>query len=278
MAVRNANYDYARLVAALVIVVFHLTGSAVAHTALPFFVMLLAILAAPGPEGFGTFARRRARRLLVPWLAWSAFYGALKLLDGDRLTPDMLLYGPAIHLWFLPFAFVVSCIAWATRSPWQVAGLGALVMVPLLLLQPAWVPAAQWAEAFPAVVIALALLVAPMALTALAVVVATVLGGSQFLAALAGILLCRAFALPPTRLSAWCAGVAFPVYLVHPFVAAVLARTLAGWGTPLHVVLTCLLSVAAAEGLRRVAIALRRAGRPPTPPRAGGGAMGASPA
>lgn len=64
-------------------------------------------------------ARKRAKRLLVPYLMWSgiyaAFYLATMLPQGYSLHEITRYWGPffgtAPHLWFLPFAFVAGVAA-----------------------------------------------------------------------------------------------------------------------------------------------------------------------
>lgn len=92
-------------------------GRGVGYAALPFFLMTLILLALPAAQSkeFGPFAKDRARRLLIPWLIWSAIYAAFKLLEvvwhhkplGSEFSATMLLTGTSLHLWFLPFAYVV---------------------------------------------------------------------------------------------------------------------------------------------------------------------------
>jgi hypothetical protein len=60
----------------------------------------------------------RARRLLIPFVLWSAIYAAFylgtMLPQGYALTDIVSLWGPlagtAPHLWFLPFAFLASAL------------------------------------------------------------------------------------------------------------------------------------------------------------------------
>ena len=78
--------------------------------------MLLLCLAWPAAQrdDFGRYVCNRATRLLVPFAVWSGIFGLLKLAEvlltgvslGSEFKPSMLLTGPAIHLWFLPFAYV----------------------------------------------------------------------------------------------------------------------------------------------------------------------------
>ena len=118
---RNATLDIARLVAAFGIVLFHskAPGGQFGYAALPFFLMVMIMLAVPSAahRPFGSFAKDRAARLLLPWLIWSAVYGIFKLANvvlhhkpfSDDFSLSMVLTGPAIHLWFLPFAFL-ACL------------------------------------------------------------------------------------------------------------------------------------------------------------------------
>lgn len=68
---RNGTLDHARLWAAFGIVLFHsgAAGAAIGYAALPFFIMLLVVLALPGAEravSFNAFVKGRAIRLLRP--------------------------------------------------------------------------------------------------------------------------------------------------------------------------------------------------------------------
>jgi hypothetical protein len=53
----------------------------------------------------------RAEQLLIPCLIWSVFYAALNFVRGLEIYPQhysllsKVLAAPAIHLWYLPFAF-----------------------------------------------------------------------------------------------------------------------------------------------------------------------------
>ena len=181
---RNASLDYARLIAALGIVLFHAgaPGASIGYAALPFFLMVLIVLALPvaGRMDFASFARGRADRLLGPFVRWSLVYGGLKLAEvvisgrplAAEFEPWMLLAGPAIHLWFLPFAFAASLAVYPlarlslqdmtpqTRNRRRLVGLAVLTGLALLAqsLQDdrLWsTPFAQWGFALPAVFLGL---------------------------------------------------------------------------------------------------------------------------
>ena len=120
---RIANIERLRIVSAFCVASFH------THEWFPrsigvvgFIILLLSYCAfvvnKPEPYGIARVARRKARRLLKPWLFWSIIYGGLGLAKmvyenvsfSDVFSPTMLLTGTRIHLWFLPFAFVAALL------------------------------------------------------------------------------------------------------------------------------------------------------------------------
>lgn len=253
---RNGSLDHARLIAAGGIAVFHsgAPGAAIGYAGLPFFLMLLILLAWPAAErqGFGAFASARAGRLLAPWAVWSGVYGALKLAEvaaghsfAEEFAPWMWLTGPALHLWFLPFAAVACLALWPlaravapltppARTVLAVLA-GALALGALLMQQGAALPRplAQWAEALPAVALGLGLALLPgrgaraalLAGTgAMLVVTGWPQGALQLALAGAALWLCLALPLPDGRASRMAADLALTVYLAHPMLAAILLR------------------------------------------------------
>ena len=264
---RNASLDYARLIAAFGIVLFHAgaPGGVAGYAGLPFFLMLLLVLAWPAAQKleFAAYARSRAQRLLIPFFIWSAIYGGVNLVEvlvtrksfTQEFSASMLLTGPAIHLWFLPFAFVaclaVYPLAWA-QGPLHVripkatarrnrlvflAGLAGAAWLAMALRQgQVWpAPFAQWAYAFPAVCLGMGYAVAqgrPVLQLGLAGVVAGFAlwagwtdGVPQLVAAALALLICQSIRLPETPLSRLSVHAAMGVYLCHPLAASVLERT-----------------------------------------------------
>jgi peptidoglycan/LPS O-acetylase OafA/YrhL len=306
---RNGTLDHARLVAALGIVLFHsgAPGAAVGYAALPFFVMLLLVLAWPAAatRGFAAFAGGRARRLLVPWLCWSALYAALKLAEAalagrpaaSEFAPWMWLTGPAIHLWFLPFAFA-ACLAAAPlarlagpaagRLPFApalaVLALAALALLGLAQTAGRPVPVAQWAFAAPAVPLGLAFALAAaappphrrrriaaaggagLALAAAALLLGWTAATPQYLLAAPALAACLLRPAPATRRSRAAADLALGVYLGHALVAALALRLLpvAPGSTALFLV-TAAGSLALAAGLVAAAAWSRRSAAGPRP-------------
>lgn len=128
------SIDLLRFVAAFGIVWAHVLNpnplAAIGYTSLAIFLMMVPFLsvrfyeerARRAQEGTApALPRRRYRmsrrmsRLILPWLFWSAFYKVLLTAQaGDPrklfevTDPWSLLVGPVVHLWFLPFIFVLS--------------------------------------------------------------------------------------------------------------------------------------------------------------------------
>lgn len=249
---RNGTLDYARLIAAFGIVLFHAhaPGAAIGYAALPFFLILLVVMSVPAANRmpFGPFAQGRAKRLLTPWLIWSGVYGALKLAEivvtkahfASEFAPYMILTGPALHLWFLPFALVICLAAYpAARrgsgplsAALAVAGLAFLMAQQDLTLP---VPLAQWLYGMPAVCLGLALAIGKGRLTqqilllcgfvTFALITGTTEGLAQLSMASVAFVLCSALRLPATEISHLAGKAALGVYLAHPLVLSVLKRT-----------------------------------------------------
>lgn len=252
---RNATYDYARLIAAFGIVLFHAKapGAAIGYAALPFFLMLLIMMALPAAQRDPPlpYARARIRRLMRPWLIWSGVYGGLKLAEvaltnatfASEFAPYMLVTGPAIHLWFLPFALVASLVIYPLArqaKTWPRLRVSMALVVLGLALHGAGqnaqleAPLAQWVYVTPAVFLGLALALvsqqreAQLALTAGFIVTAWALGWTMGLMQLglacAALIACGLIHLPRSRASDIAAASAMGVYLAHPLMIALLER------------------------------------------------------
>lgn len=255
---RNGTLDHARLAAAAGIVLFHSGVPALApgHAALPFFLMLLVLLGWTGAATtpFAAHARGRIERLMRPWALWSAVYAGLKIAEAQlagrplasEFAPWMLGAGPAIHLWFLPFATVVGLALWPLArlaagkgQAWRgTVAVGLVAGAALVLAAQAGPalprPVAQWAFGLPAVLLGLGLVLVPGAAGRAGVlVVAGALfagagwpqGAGLVLLAGAALWLCLLVRLPAGPVSAGAARLSLTVYLAHPALASLLQRT-----------------------------------------------------
>ncbi len=261
--VRSATLDYARLLAAIGIILFHVggPGARLGYAALPFFIILLVFLAFPaaGRQDLRSYAATRFRRLMGPWAVWSLIYLCLKLAEvvvigkplETEFAPWMLLAGPAVHLWFLPFALAACLAIWplaqvvgrlppAGRILLAAAATGLAVILTGLAagrLHYLPVPFGQWLHGAPAVALgaafALAANTGPNRAGALAVLLVALAGlvlagwpaGSRLLALAGGaMVLCLAWPLPASDRARRMADLSLTLYLAHPMVIAVLLR------------------------------------------------------
>lgn len=286
----NATVDFARLIAAFGIVLFHshAPGAAIGYAGLPFFLILLAPFGlsqrTPDPSSLSRHARARAERLLLPWVGWSLIYGGVKLAEvflarkplSSEFAFWMLATGPALHLWFLPFAFLASIVTWFIAAlsrktglqsfavPVAIAATGAAALLVYGLPYQSYPPPlTQYIFALPSFFLGIAFAfqrntrwsVLCMALLSLAIWrMGFPGGGLQLLIAGWVVLLCFSVFSPATRLSARAASLSLSVYLLHPLVLAISARAfpLPAKGLEIAlvtIVLTTLMSVA----LHRVA-------------------------
>ncbi len=256
---RNGAVDIARFAGALGIVWFHEHApfAWLGYAALPMFMAFLLYFALLSGENraAGTNTRSRAARLLVPWLAWSAIYAVAKIADaivsGTPLSSEfrswMLLTGPSIHLWFLPFAFVIAWVlAFITRNGremlngWHIWGLFLLAQVGCYLLLTNYSfgrPFQQWLFVLPACFLGLMLYMAMgdrtrlllvWVTTAIAYFLAHALGWEhgalQMLIAAALCVLALSVHMPAAPLTKLLADVSLGIYLVHPMIHAILYR------------------------------------------------------
>jgi hypothetical protein len=192
-------------------------------------------------------------------LAWSVFYAVVAVAEGLRHGESPLawwsswawLVGPSIHLWFLPFAFLVALglypLARRLRAhatvPWFAGIAVATVVACVADRSELPVPFGQWASVLPAVVLGVGLAAIPVGtaiewkrLFALAAVVLLAFAGTAafghlrvglpMAVGLLPVVIAWAIATPAgPRLIAW-SRLSLGVYLVHPFVGRVFLSTL----------------------------------------------------
>ena len=110
-----------------------------------------------------------AKGILLPWAFWSIAYGVVNLaLRGYVFRPDLtpigaVLYGTGVHLWYLPFIFIVCLLVGrfqGIKAEWVAAAMALL----LFFAAPWWKdipflenpPFPQYIHVLPAVLIGLA--------------------------------------------------------------------------------------------------------------------------
>ncbi|MDG3004843.1 acyltransferase family protein [Paludisphaera mucosa] len=179
---RVAGFDVLRLAALLAIVWFHAGAPGAEYTAwrLPTLAIISAALAAGRgePRPLPQQIRKSGSRLLVPWLFWCGVYGAVELGSHlrhgvsiwDELGPRILVTGTSVHLWYLPFAFVMILFLNVARRLTSgvrpsyacllAAGLAGLSLAVLAVdksyRDDAGTPGPQWLRCVPAVFLGLA--------------------------------------------------------------------------------------------------------------------------
>jgi surface polysaccharide O-acyltransferase-like enzyme len=174
---RIANIERLRILSAFGVASFHTHDWFPRSIGVAGFIILLLSYCAfvvnkPEPYGIAKVARRKAERLIKPWLFWSVIYGMLGLAKmvyenvsfSEVFSPTMLLTGTRIHLWFLPFAFVAALVlAWihkrivGVRDSYTIitaVSFGALCVFGCSIIQSHLhppTPLAQWILGLPAI-------------------------------------------------------------------------------------------------------------------------------
>lgn len=165
----NIKIELFRAISAFGIVWYHSgikTGKEIAYSGLIFFTVVSVYFATKSTRSHSLF--ERVKRLIIPCLIWSVFYGVIEYLIHGNIYPkgynifSVVLATPSIHLWFLPFIFF--CLVFidrfyaAIQKEWvsTLLGIGAFL---LIALSPFWrelryiPPLGQYAHAMPAVFI-----------------------------------------------------------------------------------------------------------------------------
>ena len=192
----------------------------------------------------------RARRLLAPWAFWMVVFGIRNeyfvnrhVIETDRGWINGLLAGTSIHLWYLPYIFIVLLLLdlvatrWNKRRAAWASGLLAAIGLAFSLHWRPWVeqygyPTIQYLHAFPAVLLGIFLAGAwDLGLVWMVVILSAVLGAADYAlwknvrgvgtTYLAGIAVVSVVVLFPLRLPRWrsielISGCAFGIYLCHP--------------------------------------------------------------
>lgn len=120
-----SSIEWMRLLAAFGIVWFHTENAewrSAGYAGLPIFLLVFGFLIVVHYDeiSLSEFVKRRASRLLLPWFFWSIVYilaRAFKTIYIDKESLDLfssntLLIGGSLHLWFLPFSFLLAIVFW----------------------------------------------------------------------------------------------------------------------------------------------------------------------
>ena len=239
----------------------------VGYAGLPALIALSVGLASvPGKSvPFGVMVSKRAKRLLLPWVFWCVVYALWRVVStmvlkkpfGEAFQGWMLAVGPAIHLWYLPFAFVATCLAHLLSgrrsSPrLAVSAFWTACAVIVFLTCSWWLaghelprPWLQWTFGLSAVIIGLALpqmadprrkCIGAMVLAiliSLAGIAAWSMGwrglAVPYLVGTVGLAVAWLLPMPAGPYVAWLGSLSYGIYLVHPLVASLLR-----WATGTH--------------------------------------------
>lgn len=277
-----------RFLCAFGIVWYHMNAphKVLFHVALPLFVVLAVFLSVVSLQRGGEtrFWRARVRRILIPWLAWSAFYIAVEMARGEPsyLTqiagnPLLILVGPTITLWFLPFLLLASLIVVATERWMRRDGdVERLLMLAVPVAAGSyWVynhatlpePLIPWSSVLPSVLYGLVVVYArdrgrpwaPLAFLGGLVLMTTALHSLDGVVALLFAALFFELGLR-VRLpgTIWLIGgrLSFGIYLMHPFMMLVYYKLLPfGWPPTVGALTVFTASAAATFILTRLPIA-----------------------
>lgn len=226
-----------RFLGAIGIIQFHcdVAGGWIGLAALPMFIMLLVYYGAGKPVA------HQARRLLVPWLAWSVIYACIKYARSiindaplsSEFAPWMVLTGTSLHLWFLSFSFLflLFCVLVPERAPTPLLAFVCVLLSGACL----WVsntanlliPLVQWMPVVPAAFAGLLMqrfrneTVVPLTL-ACSAFAAFCFGLDTMTPQLAiaglAVALASAVPMPQTKIVDTLSGLSLGMYLVHPAV------------------------------------------------------------
>lgn len=114
---KRQEIELLRIVSAFGIVWFHTSvlGKDIAYSGLIAFLIISMYFSASPKSKYKSIVQR-ATRLLVPWLFWLIFFGAINLLlkkpilKTDNGILAGLLAGTSIHLWYMPFIFMAVIV------------------------------------------------------------------------------------------------------------------------------------------------------------------------
>jgi fucose 4-O-acetylase-like acetyltransferase len=246
---KRQDIELLRVLGAFGIVWFHsrASGWEFGYAGLMFFLIIsLFFWAQSDRDSHGIGGR--VSRLLVPWLFWFLFYGAANLATGKPFFPlergmaSGILAGSSIHLWYLPFIFLILVLFDRLRK-WisaELLGYGcALAAIAVFVTSGLWgpwsremgAPVAQYCQAIFGVLVGVffgryRVMSAPWRELLLLILIALTLGlyfvagiGIPYIVGttVAAVVLLHGVRLPERFNLEWLSASTLGIYLVHPF-------------------------------------------------------------
>ncbi|MEN6373599.1 MAG: acyltransferase family protein [Smithella sp.] len=114
---RNYTLEILRIISCFCIVFDHGNDAdwaqKIGDISLIIFVLISSLFLSP-EKNYSSFFSKRVTRLLIPWLFWFIVYGLLHVVNGKSFlfitgnTLSAILNGTRMHLWYLPFVFIIS--------------------------------------------------------------------------------------------------------------------------------------------------------------------------
>lgn len=147
---RRIDVEFLRVLACLGIVYFHAgvfsgISNAIAYSGLVVFVLISVFYA--GKRKTTDEFSSLAKKILVPYVIWSAIYLVLYYLSGKSISEIInlrsIVSGTSIHLWYLPFIFLVLVIVGQIKKymPLRIiSGASGAMFALWLYFSPFWRP------------------------------------------------------------------------------------------------------------------------------------------
>ena len=173
---RHGATDVLRIAAVVPVVYYHagVLAQLPALMGMHALIAAAAIFAARPSRGTAVeIVRKRLDRLLLPWLVFGVWH-LLTAIRSGNYSSYMLLIGGSLHLWFVPFIFVVTSVValycrtrpwptgWGRVVAWSLVALAAIHlecrMTPWLEKLPPWF---QFFDGLTAVLVAAAVMSTP---------------------------------------------------------------------------------------------------------------------
>lgn len=245
----NSGIEALRLISAFLVVWFHAGlsfGHEISYSGLIVFVVLSVHFSFTS-HVIGVRYLDRFQRYLYPWLVWSLFYGVANVysfkpfIDLSRGQLYLVLSGTHIHLWYLPYMFLMLlAVDYVKRNyhPLLICVISFISFIAFVMFAPMWrplsfdfgAPFSQYMHAFGAILIGSYIwsskslpfysrLFADLSL--LIAIVVSYADSGVFVPYLVGYVIClialrNNFVIPWGPKISWLSSGLFGVYLMHP--------------------------------------------------------------